>query len=156
MFFADPTAAFGNLARGVGGGGRICLVTWQPLAANDWLMVPGAALLRYGQLPDTAAGGPSMFGQSEPSSVTATLRAAGFDNVELTPVGVPIVLGTDVDDATDYLATSGIGRAVLDTIPTEQRADALDAVREALAAHVASDGVRLNAAIWIITATRNL
>ena len=141
------------MSRGLHGGGRICLVTWQPLAVNDWLMVPGVALLRYGNLPDTVGGGPGMFGQSESDAVTTTLRAAGYDGVELTPVSVSMLLGTDADDATDYLAMSGIGRAVLDTVPTDQRPAALDAVREALAEHVASDGVRLNGAIWIITAT---
>jgi SAM-dependent methyltransferase len=153
MFFADATAAFANIGRGLRGGGRICVATWQPLADNDWLMVPGAALLRYGNLPDTAAGGPGMFGQSEPDEVTTTLRAVGFDGVDLTPKAVPMLLGSDVDDATDYLAMSGIGRAVLDTIPSDRRPAALDAVREALVEHVASDGVRLNGAIWIITAT---
>jgi SAM-dependent methyltransferase len=153
MFFADPTAAFTNIRRGLRPGGRACFISWQPLGANDWLMIPGAALLRFGHLPATAAGGPGMFGQSEPDAVATTLRAAGFDDVDLTPASVPMSLGGDVDDATDYLAMSGIGRAVLDTIPGDQRAAALDAVREALAEHVASDGVRLNGAIWIITAT---
>jgi SAM-dependent methyltransferase len=152
MFFADPTAAFANVARGLHGGGRICLVTWQPLAVNDWLMVPGVALLRYGNLPDTVGGGPGMFGQSESDAVITTLRAAGYDGVELTPASVSMLLGTDADDATDYLAMSGIGRAVLDTVPTDQRPAALDAVREVLAEHIASDGVRLNGAIWVITA----
>jgi SAM-dependent methyltransferase len=153
MFFADALAAFVNIARGLRRGGRICLVTWQPLATNDWLTIPGSALLRYGNLPDTAAGGPGMFGQSDPDTVTTTLRAAGFNNIELTPALLPMVLGTDVDDATDYLARSGIGRAVLDTIPGDQRPAALDAVRASLADHVASDGVRLDGAIWITTAT---
>ena len=34
-------------------GGRLCIATWQPLVPNDWLSVPGAALLRYGTLPDS-------------------------------------------------------------------------------------------------------
>jgi SAM-dependent methyltransferase len=153
MFFADAVAAFGNVARGLRDGGRICLVTWQPLAANDWLTVPGAALLRFGDLPDTAVGGPGMFGQAEPDAVRSTLRAAGYDGVELTPATVPIVLGADLDDATDYLATTGIGRAVLDTIPADQRPAALAAVREALAGAVGRDHVQLDGAIWIIQAS---
>ncbi|MET0159245.1 MAG: class I SAM-dependent methyltransferase, partial [Acidimicrobiales bacterium] len=48
MFFADPTAAFTNIASALRSGGRLCLATWQPLVANEWLLVPGAVLLQYG------------------------------------------------------------------------------------------------------------
>jgi hypothetical protein len=154
MFFADPPAAFTNIARGLRRHGRVCWATWRPLAANDWLTVPGAALLRYGQLPAMASGGPGMFGQSDPDAVDAILRDAGYEHVELTPVTVPMRLGTDVDDAIDYLARSGIGRAVLDTVPTEQLPAALDAVRAVLAEHRAGDEIQLDGAIWIVTAER--
>ena len=63
--------------------GRLCLATWQPLAANDWLTIPGAALLRYGTIPESVTGGPGMFGQSNSDAVTTTLTAAGYHNVTL-------------------------------------------------------------------------
>ena len=154
MFFTDPVAAFANIARSLRPRGRICFATWQPLAANDWLTIPGVELLRYGTLPETAGRGPGMFGQSDPDTVVTTLQAAGYRNVELTPMIVPLRLGTDVHDAADYLARSGIGRAVLETVPSDQRDDAIDAVRAALAAYADGDGVRLSGAIWIIRADR--
>ena len=70
MFFDNPIAAFTNLASAVRPHGRVCLATWQPLIANDWLLIPGAALLRYGSMPDADEGGPGMFAQSEPDIVT--------------------------------------------------------------------------------------
>jgi ubiquinone/menaquinone biosynthesis C-methylase UbiE len=154
MFFTDPTAAFVNIARALRPFGRLCLATWQPLVANEWLMVPGAALARYGTIPESADGGPGMFAQSDSDTVTATLRAAGFDKIELTPVTVTLLLGDDVEDATDYLATSGVGRAVLETVPAEKREAAISAVSEVLAAHAGVGGVCLVGAIWIITAVR--
>jgi ubiquinone/menaquinone biosynthesis C-methylase UbiE len=154
MFFADPTAAFVNIARALRPSGRLCLATWQPLIANEWLMIPGAALLRYGTILESADGGPGMFAQSDPDTVTATLRAAGFDKIELTPVTVTLFLGDDVDDATDYLATSGVGRAVLETVPAEKREAAISAVGEVLAAHAGAGSVCLDGAIWIDTAAR--
>jgi ubiquinone/menaquinone biosynthesis C-methylase UbiE len=154
MFFADPVAASTNIARGLAPGGRVCLATWQPLVANDWLTIPGAALLRYGSLPDSADRGPGMFGQSDPDTVTSTLQAAGYRDIELTPVTVTMRLGNDVNDATNYLASSGVGRAVLETVPSDQRAAAIDAVRAVLTDHADDDGVRLDGAIWIIGAWR--
>ena len=82
MFFADPEAAFANIARALRPDGRLCLATWQPLAANEWLTVPGAALLRHTELPATAPDQPGMFAQSDPELVSATLAAAGFADVD--------------------------------------------------------------------------
>lgn len=152
MFFADPVAAFTNLAAGLAPGGRLCLATWQPLAVNDWLTVPGAVLLSYGQLPETPPGAPGMFAQSDPDTVTATLQRAGFTDIALDPLAVTLTLGRDPAEATDYLANTGIGQSALATIPDDQHAAALGAVRAVLAEHADDTGVHLPAAIWIITA----
>ena len=155
MFFADPVAAFANIGSALRPDGRLCLATWQPLAANDWLTIPGAALLRYGTIPDLATNGPGMFGQSEPENVIATLREAGYHDVDLTPMTVTMPLGDTIEDATDYLASSGVGRAVLETVPAEQREIAINAVQAALADHADRDGVRLDGAMWIVSAQRH-
>jgi ubiquinone/menaquinone biosynthesis C-methylase UbiE len=154
MFFADPGAAFTNLAAALDRGGRICLATWQPLVVNEWLTVPGAALLRYGSLPDSDddGTGPGMFAQSDPDHLRRVLTAAGYANIELHPVEVTLTLGADPDEAVAYLADSGPGRAVLATIADDDKPAALDAVRNILADHTDDTGVHLGAAIWLITA----
>ena len=155
MFFGDPAAAFENIARALGPGGRLCIATWQPLVANEWLMIPGAALLEYGSLPDSERdGGPGMFAQSDPTTIAAVLRGAGFSEVSVQAEAVPMHLGTDPDAAADYLVDTGMGRAVLDTIaPSEQRA-ALDAVRDVLRDHHSPDGVILSGGVLVATAVR--
>ena len=152
MFFADPGAAFANLAPSLQPGGRLCIATWQSLDANDWLAIPGTVLLQYGSLPETT--GPGMFSQSDPWVITTTLSAAGFTAVEVTPIAVVLNLGADPVEAAGYLADTGIGRAVLDTEPELDRPAALDAVRTALAEHQSPRGVELGAAIWITVAVR--
>lgn len=152
MFFADPVAAFANVATALAPGGRLCLATWQPLAANDWLTVPNAALLRYGQMPEATPGAPGMFAQSDPESVTADLRRAGFTAVDLDAVTVTLTLGRDPAEATDYVAKIGLARAVLTTVPDDRRAQALDAVRALLAEHTDGTGVHLAGGVWIVTA----
>ncbi len=37
MFFADPVAAFQNIAESLKPGGRVALLSWQGLAENEWL-----------------------------------------------------------------------------------------------------------------------
>ncbi|HYZ98236.1 MAG TPA: methyltransferase domain-containing protein [Acidimicrobiales bacterium] len=153
MFFADPVAAFANIATALAPAGRLCLATWQPLAANDWLTIPGAVLLAGGGLPEAPPGSPGMFAQSDPATVTASLHRAGYTDIGLDAVTVTLTLGSDPADAADYLANTGIGQAALASIPDGQRAAALDAVQAVLADHADATGVRLAAAIWIVTAT---
>jgi SAM-dependent methyltransferase len=154
MFFDDPVAALANIGRGLRPGGRVCFATWQPLDANDWLAVPGAALLRWITIPDFSEGGPGMFAQSDPDTVTELLQAAGYSEIELAPVRVVLPLGPNPHEAAERLADTGVGRAVLDAVAEPDRPAALAAVRAALAGHADAQGVRLAAAIWIITAAR--
>lgn len=154
MFFGDPRAAFTNIAAALVPRGRLCLATWQPLLANPWLTVPGAALLRFGSLPDGADdAGPGMFAQADPDRIRQVLAAAGYRNIASRPVEVTLTIGADVDEAAAYLADSGPGRAMLAAIADRDQPAALDAVRATLAAHTDRSGVHLDAAIWITTAS---
>jgi SAM-dependent methyltransferase len=155
MFFSDPAAAFTNIATALRPRGRLCLATWQPLVANEWLIAPGAVLLNHTDLPADTADEPGMFAQSDPDRVTATLESAGFTDIDLAPTEVTFTLGETVDEAVDYLADSGPGRALLETILEGAARDAaITDVRDMLVAHRDASGVRLGGATWIITATR--
>ena len=135
-------------------GGRLCLATWQPLAANEWLTLPGEALRGFADVSDPEAGVPGMFGQADPDQVAANLRAAGYGEPRLDPVRLRLTFGADLDDATDYLTGTGLARTAFEAVAPDRRADALAALRTALTAHAGTDGgVRLGAAIWIVTAT---
>ena len=156
MFFSDPVAAFANIGTALRPGGRLVLATWQPLAANEWLIVPGAALLNHTAVPPAASNdGPGMFAQSDPESVTTTLRAAGFADIELEATKVTFTLGQTRDEAVAYLADSGPGRLLLESIPEGPARDtALADVSAALVDHHGESGVQLGGGIWLITATR--
>ena len=92
MFFADPIAAFANIARHLRPGGRLCI---DDLAATGGQRVadrPGAALLRYGALPEAdGPGTPGMFAQADPVTVRSVLADAGFVGIDSTPRRVPML-----------------------------------------------------------------
>jgi len=152
MFFDDPVVAFANIRRALRPGGRLCFATWQPLDANAWLVIPGAALLRWITLPELDGAGPGMFSQSEPAALAVTLAAAGFDDIEAQPIKLALPIGADAEEALVRLADTGVGRAALDAVPAPTRDAAQDAVRAALAEHQGTEGVRLGAAILVTTA----
>jgi SAM-dependent methyltransferase len=154
MFFDDPTAAFSNIARHLSPAGRLCIATWQPQEANQWLVVPAAALLEFDPPSDVVdPAGPGMFAQSDPRSIHGVLADAGFVEITVTPLELPLCFGTTVGDAVDYLADSGPCRALLDAISPDRRDDALVAVSDALGHHHDPEhGVTLDAAVLVTTA----
>lgn len=156
MFFADLIHAFTNLHRATRSGGRLAFVCWQPLAANEWLLVPGAALAQTDlPLPDTGGpGAPGMFALADPDHTRHVLRDAGWQQIDTVDHRVPILLGGpgNLDTAVDFLATGSLGRAALAGADPSTAARAISAVRDALAAHLTADGVQLGAAVWLVTA----
>jgi len=154
MFFDDPVAAFVNVRSATRPGGVMCIATWQPLGANNWLTIPGATLLRYGKLPEAASGGtgPGMFSQSESDPIAASLTTAGWTHVDVAAVTVTLRLGSNAEEATDCLADTGVARAVLETIEPARRDEAIAAVRDDLVQYERGDGVCLDAGILITRA----
>jgi hypothetical protein len=96
-----------------------------------------------------------MFAQSDPDLISAVLGAAGFTDVQTDAHQITFLLGETIDDAVWYLADSGPGRVMLESIPEGSPRDAaLDDVREALRDHSDRSGVRLRGGVWIVTARK--
>jgi SAM-dependent methyltransferase len=151
MFFADPIAAFSNIHRSLKPGGRLAFVCWRALNENQLDLLPLQAASAY--LPpqpvhDPDAPGPFAF--AKPERVCGILASAGFTEIEITAHDEPV---GSRDLETMLAACSRVGALgkILRENP-ELRAAALPAVRSALAAYDGPDGVRLNAAVWIVTA----
>jgi SAM-dependent methyltransferase len=153
MFFDDAVAAFTNVAHALRPPGRLCLASWRPLADNEWLMAPAAVLLEHTELPAVATEGPGMFAQAEPAVVAEVLSAAGFAEVALDPLDVSFALGPSPQAAAEYLADTGPGRLLLESIPAGGARDAAFADLTARLARQSRNGeVRLGGAVWLISA----
>jgi SAM-dependent methyltransferase len=127
MFFEDPVAAFTNVRRSLRRGGRLCVATWQPLEANAWLVIPGAALLPWIALPEgDEQSGAGMFSQSDATVLTAVLGDAGYRDIEVRSHKLALRFGASVDDAVERLLDTGVGRAALDAVPADQQSIALE------------------------------
>jgi SAM-dependent methyltransferase len=153
MFFADPAAAFANLARAVASGGRLAFVCWRPLAENLWMRGPleaGLTVLPPPAPADPAAPGPFAF--ADPQRVRAILEAAGWTQVSIAPHDTAIGVG-GVDETLSLALRVGPLGAALRESP-HLAAPAMAAVRDFLVRHDGPDGVRLPAAVWIVTARR--
>lgn len=154
MFFADPVAAFANMARALRPGGRLAMLTWRDLARNEWLTALRGALAMGRQLAEPPPGAPGPFGLADPDRVQAILGAAGFEDVELQAIDDPLQLGPDADDAFEFVRNMGIVHGLTQDLDDATRARALDEVRAVLEAHQSDEGVLLGTSVWLITARR--
>jgi SAM-dependent methyltransferase len=155
MFFADPVAAFANIRSATRPAGRLVFVCWQPLAANQWLLVPGAALAEHVPPADFGSGdGPGMFAFADPDRIRQILAAAGWRDVEITSEHASILVGGggSIDDAVEFLRTGSMGRTMLAGADASTADRAIASVRAALTPYADADGVHLGAAVWLVQA----
>ncbi|MGW2826675.1 class I SAM-dependent methyltransferase [Streptomyces sp. NPDC001443] len=157
MFFADPAAAFGNVARALRPGGRLAFVCMADPARCEWAQVYGAvsAALPSAPRPFGDFSGPGMFSLADPDVVRQVLGQAGFDDVRTEAV---TALGDFGRDAAGHLLGSGPGRHLVELLGPTGDGDGAERVRAALRAALApyedATGVRMRTAAWLVTAVR--
>jgi SAM-dependent methyltransferase len=151
MFFGDQAAAFANIGRALRPGGRLVLVTWQPLPGNEWIREISAALAAGRDLP-TPPPDAGPFSLADPSRVRALLTGANFAEVELEGTTAGMWFGSDADDAHQFVL--GLMGWMLEGLDDAGRSRALDALHATMSAHQTPDGVLFDSAAWTIRATR--
>ncbi|MGY1824098.1 class I SAM-dependent methyltransferase [Geodermatophilus sp. SYSU D00079] len=152
MFFADPVAALGNVAGALHPGGRLVLMTWQPYERNEWIAALTSALAAGRELPLPPPGRPGPFGLSDPDHIRAVLPAAGFTDVRLESLELPVHLGRDAAQSEEFV----LGQLgwLLEGLDAADRERARESLRASLTAHETGDGVAYGSAAWLVTARR--
>jgi len=156
MFFADPAAAFANIARALAPGGRIAWIVWRPLLENEFFAAVREAIAVGRDLPLPPSGAPSPFGLADPAFTEDRLREAGFDAIEIAPCDAPYYAGRDAETAFEFVGGSGFVRFATQDLDDADRARAFAALRAVINAHTTSEGVVFGSACWLVTATRPL
>jgi len=156
MFFADPVAAFANIRSATRPGGRLAFVCWQPLAVQQWLLVPRAALAEHvAPIAGFGSGdGPGMWAFSDPDRPREILAAAGWRDVEITAEHASVLVGGggSVEDAVEFMRTGSMARMMLAGADAGTFDRAVASVRAAVAPYADADGVRLGAGVWLVQA----
>lgn len=151
MFFADPVAAFRNIACAVRPGGRVVFVCPQSMERCDWYSVPLTPLLRRASLDDVAPS--AMFSLADATTVRRLLTAAGLHQIDLTPVEHSLWFGDDVVTAAMAFLGSGPVSAILDLDPSLTTGHAQALLESALTPYLTPDGVRLPGNYWLVDST---
>jgi SAM-dependent methyltransferase len=151
MFFDDPVAAFANLRTAAADGAGLRLIVWRPAEENPFMTTAERAVAPLlPRLPQRDPNGPGQFGLADRERAAAILSAAGWADVELTPLDV--VCSFPEAALLPYLSRFGpVGCALRETDPA-RHPQVLAAAREAFAPFVHGDEVRFTAACWTVTA----
>lgn len=154
MFFNDPVAAFDNIARSLRPGGRLAMLSWRGFEHNEWLTSIFHTLASGRDLPTPPPGTPGPFGLADRAAVVSMLAEARFADIDLLPLDEPIWMGSDSDDAWDFVSAMGLVRGLTEGLEDAAKQQALDNLRQRLAEHETANGVLMGSAAWLVTATR--
>ncbi len=159
MFFVNPVAGLRNMRKALKPGGRMVHIVWRNRADNPWLSMAKDVVLDYLPQPgdDALTCGPGPFSMSNPDTVTAMMKSAGYENIELTRVDSPVLVGNDVKDAIAFqLAIGPAGEVFREAgdIAEEKREQIEAALAEAINKQKTSaDGIVMDSSSWVISAT---
>ncbi len=159
MFFANPVVALRNVRKALVPGGRLVMVVWRVKVENDWLYRAQTITERFVTKPEQYAEptcGPGPFSMANADTTSGILLSAGFTDVTLRRLDLPINVGTDVDQAIDLAMALGPAGEIL-RLAGDSAAHLHEPIREALREGLADwmtpDGLIAPASTWIVSAS---
>ena len=154
MFFADPVAAFAQLAEAAAPGAALVFSCFAERAANRWA-VETIAGADDASGPTGGANAPGPFAFAQTDYVAALLAQAGWRATTPQRVDFGYRAGGGADpvaDAVDYLSRIGPAASRIRETHGAERDQALARLTSACVDRLAGDAVEFPAAAWIWTA----
>lgn len=156
MFFDDPSAAFANIARGLGSGGRIVFAAWGPYPDNPWWLIPQrVASARLGKPPKISPHSPGPMGLSDMGWSLDQFRAGGIMGIQGECVELTLAAPGTARDLANFSTRVGPAARVIHHFDATE-ADKAAIVGDLTSAYqpfVRPSGVHIPAAINLFTAT---
>jgi SAM-dependent methyltransferase len=159
MFFDDPLTAFTNIGHHTSPSGRLTFTCWNDKDRSSAVWAGTDVIL--GALPDpppaAPIGAPGPFGLADRDHTDEVLRAAGWTDVSIVghdiacPIGWPHSDG--VEERLAVALASEPGRLLREQVAVADQPAIISAVRASLAERVHDGALRLDASIWLVTAT---
>ncbi|MEO7590081.1 MAG: methyltransferase domain-containing protein [Byssovorax sp.] len=154
MFFQSPRCAFANMRSWLRPGGQLVAICWQPPVMNPWLAMPVEVARRHIPARDFDLESWAPFSLGDRDHLCESLREAGFTSVDVVEVCHPMRISGTLEDAHDFFIERGPVVEVLLAADAPTRDAAMRALGEVLASRYDGSAVELDAAAWLVRATR--
>ncbi|MEW6472341.1 MAG: methyltransferase domain-containing protein [Actinomycetota bacterium] len=154
MFFADPVAAFTNIASALRPGGRLAMLLWGPVPDNEWITALQGALALGRDLPTPPPGAPGPFSLADQGHTGKILSEAGFTDVAFARSEQPFNVGSDTGDAYGFVVGLRPVQMMLEDLDEATKARGLDNLRVTMEAHETPDGVVFRSTALVVTARK--
>ena len=156
MFFADPAAAFANLAAALRPGGRLCFACWGSLDENEhWLVPYRVASRRLGPPEPKPPRAPGPMAFADPAYIRDFLGKAGFADIAVAPEHPDIFASTPQEEAEHACIMGPSGRLIDEKKPDEATLRTIrNEIEEAFASHAGSGNMTLPSTVLLVTARR--
>jgi ubiquinone/menaquinone biosynthesis C-methylase UbiE len=158
MFFANPVVALRKVREALVPGGELCMVVWRQKPDNPWMYAAELAVQRFlerNEDSDEPTCGPGPFSMANADTTTGILVAAGYRDINLARTDIPMLIGRDLEEATDYLMALGPAGEIIRLAGEDAdriRPELVEAVRGALEPFAGPDGVRAQMSTWAVSA----
>jgi ubiquinone/menaquinone biosynthesis C-methylase UbiE len=155
MFAVDPAAALAQVRDVLRGDGRVAVAVWGPAADNPWLSIVMESVGAQVGHPVPPPGMPGPFALSDADALVALFDAAGFSDVTLDRIDVPLHASSFEDW---WARTSGVAGPVAKIIaglPAAAQAELEARLRAAVAPYEAADAsIAFQGVSLVVTARR--
>lgn len=157
MFFANPSTAFANIARGMRPGAWMTFAAWSPAAENPMWSVPQTvAVSHLDRPPKVEPNTPGPMGLADRALTVERVAGGGLTGVTCTAERITLDFAGGAEGAADLLTRIGAASRIIRMFKASEAQ--IDAIRSDIAARFArhEDGgtLRLPATINLIRARR--